>query len=166
MKVTLWATLSANGNYARNTPENPPRQEALQDFQLQALAAGNFIVGRKTFEGFAANGPNPAFANLDIVVISRKPNTFPGVLSATSPREAIELLQRRGHKVALLSGGEGLHNAFLEEGLIDELVFNYVPVIEGKGMSIHLPAGNHRAVQLQAVSDLGGGVTQLRYRFA
>jgi dihydrofolate reductase len=72
MKAILSATLSANGNYARATPDNPPRPEALRDFAAQATACGNFIVGRKTFEGFAANGPNPAFAGLDIVVVSRR----------------------------------------------------------------------------------------------
>jgi dihydrofolate reductase len=166
MKVILWATLSANGNYARNTPENPPRPEALQDFQKHAQATGNFIVGRATFEGFAAGGPNPSFAGMDIVVVSRKALSIPGVLCASNPREAIELLQRRGHQSALLSGGEMLHNTFLAEGLVTELILNFVPVIEGEGLSIHLPAGIHKVAELQAVSKLGGGVTQMRYSIA
>lgn len=163
MKVILWATLSANGNYARATPENPPRPQALQDFETHAKAAGNFVVGRATFEGFAARGPNPAFASTDIVVVSKRPVSIPGVLSATGPRTAIELLRERGHATVLLSGGERLHNAFLAEGLVDELVLNYVPVIEGQGLSIHLPAGTHKAATLQGITDLGGGVVQMRY---
>ena len=163
MKVILWATLSANGNYARATPENPPRPQALQDFEKQAKAIGNFIVGRATFEGFAARGPNPAFATIDIVVVSRRPLNLPGVLNASSPREAVELLRQRGAKVALLTGGETLHNAFLADGLVDELVLNFVPVIEGKGLGIHLPAGTHRLATLLGVTDLGGGVTQIQY---
>jgi dihydrofolate reductase len=163
MKLILWATLSANGNYARATLENPPRPQALQDFEKHAKAAGNFIVGRATFEGFAARGPNPAFASMDTVVVSRRPLSIPGVLSATSPQGAIELLRERGHATALLSGGERLHNAFLADGLVDELVLNYVPVIEGQGLSIHLPAGTHKAATLQGIADLGGGVMQMRY---
>jgi dihydrofolate reductase len=166
MKVILWATLSANGNYSRATPENPPRPQALQDFEKHAKAVGNFIVGRTTFESFAARGPNPAFASMDIVVVSRQPLTIPGVLTAQSPREALELLQQRGHHTALLSGGEKLHNAFMEDDLVDELVLNFVPVVEGEGMSIHLPTGRHKAAELQGTSDLGGGVTQMRYSFS
>ena len=67
MKTILWATLTANGNYAQSSAENPPKPEALADFAAQAKTAGNFIVGRKTFEGFAANGGGP-FGDLDIVV--------------------------------------------------------------------------------------------------
>jgi dihydrofolate reductase len=163
MKVILWATLSANGNYSRATPENPPRSQALQDFEKHAKAAGNFVVGRTTFEGFAARGPNPTFASMDIVVVSRQPLSIPGVLTAPGPREALELLKQRGHQTALLSGGEKLHNAFLAEDLVDELVLNFVPVIEGEGLSIHLPAGRHKAAELQGTADLGGGVTQVRY---
>ena len=52
IKTILWATLTANGNYARATAERPPRPEALADFAAQATAAGNFIAGRRTFEAF------------------------------------------------------------------------------------------------------------------
>jgi dihydrofolate reductase len=162
MKVILWAALSANGNYSRATPDNPPRPQALQDFEKHAKATGNLVVGRATFEGFAARGPNPAFASMDIVVVSHQPLTIPGVLLAPCPRAALELLKQRGHRTALLSGGEKLHNAFLA----DELVLNYLPVIEGEGLSIHLPAGRHKAVKLQGTSDLGDGVTQMRYSFS
>lgn len=27
MKTILWATLTANGNYAQSTPENPPKKK-------------------------------------------------------------------------------------------------------------------------------------------
>ncbi|MBB5060410.1 dihydrofolate reductase [Granulicella aggregans] len=163
MKVTLWATLSANGNYSRSTPENPPRPQAFQDFERHARVAGNFIVGRSTFEGFAARGPNPAFASLDIVVVSTNSPAIEGVHVVSSPSEALELLEQRGYTSALLSGGEKLHNAFLAQGLVDELVLNHTPVIEGAGLNIHLPAGKHQVGELLEMIDLGGGVVQTRY---
>ena len=48
MKTILWATLTANGNYAQSGPENPPKKEALEDFTAHAKAAG---IGRRSFEG-------------------------------------------------------------------------------------------------------------------
>ena len=54
MKTILWATLSANGNYARASAEHPPKPEATADFAEHALAHGNFIVGRRTFEAVQA----------------------------------------------------------------------------------------------------------------
>jgi dihydrofolate reductase len=163
MKVTLWATLSANGNYARATPDNPARAEALADFRQRALENGNFIVGRKTFEESAARGPNPDFRDADIVVVSRSGSGNEGLLSATSPRAALELLASRGHTKALISGGETLHNAFLADGLIDEVILNIAPVLEGGGLSIHLPPGTHRPIEFISCSEIGGGLVQLRY---
>ena len=53
MKTILWATLTANGNYAQSGPENPPKKEALEDFTAHAKAAG---IGRRSFEGMVGNG--------------------------------------------------------------------------------------------------------------
>jgi dihydrofolate reductase len=163
MKVTLWATLSASGNYARATPDNPPKAEALADFRSQALSHGNFIVGRKTFERFAGSGPDPEFRDLDIVAVTRSGSLAGAALSATSPGTALKLLQGRGHAHALISGGEALHNAFLAEGLVDELILNVAPVLEGGGLSIHLPTAKHREVRLSGCHEIGGGMVQLRY---
>ena len=52
MQTTLWATLTANGNYARGTVAHPPKPEALADFGREAKAHGCFIAGRRTFEEF------------------------------------------------------------------------------------------------------------------
>lgn len=174
MKTILWATLTANGNYAQSSPEHPPKMEALDDFAAQARATGNFIVGRRTFEGMqdqnriaqteTASGGNP-FAYLDIVVISQNVKDIPGVKIVESPQEALNYLQGKGHTTALLSGGADLHNAFLGQGLVDEVIFNVAPVMEGKGLNLLLDQDQYQYqdVQLLDCKPLGGGIIQLRY---
>jgi len=174
MKTILWATLTANGNYAQSSPENPPKKEALDDFAAHAKAAGNFIVGRRTFEEMQApsrvsqeeqaNADGP-FAGMDIVVISRNIQNIPGVTVVSSPREALNYLQRKGHQTALISGGADLHNSFLGLGLVDEVIFNMAPVLEGKGLNLLIDKNNYRYknVQLLDCKLLGSGVVQLRY---
>jgi len=164
MKTILWATLTANGNYAQSSPEHPPKPETLNDFATHAKAAGNFIVGRKTFEGFQASGGGP-FPDLDIVVISQSVKAIPGVKVVGSPQEALTYLQERGHTTALLSGGTDLHNAFLGQRLVDEVIFNIAPVLEGKGFNLLLDQEryHYQDVQLLDCKSLGGGVVQLRY---
>ncbi|MDQ0877516.1 riboflavin biosynthesis pyrimidine reductase [Paenibacillus sp. V4I3] len=44
--------------------------------------------------------------------------------------------QDKGYKTALISGGADLHNAFLGQELVDELIFNVAPVLEGKGLNL------------------------------
>jgi dihydrofolate reductase len=164
MKTILWATLTANGNYAQSHAENQPKKEALDDFAAQARIAGNFIVGRKTFEAFAANGGSP-FADIDIVVVSASVKEMPGVKVVASPQEALGYLQARGRQTALLAGGADLHNAFLGQGLVDELMFNVAPVLEGKGLNILLDQDHYqyKNVQLLDFKSPGGGVVQLHY---
>lgn len=165
MKTILWATLSANGNYARNaSPEHPPRQEAFNDFLDQVKATGNFIVGRRTFEGFQAGGESP-FGDVDIVVLSKSIKDLPGVKVATSPQEALAYLQAKGHTTALLAGGADLHNTFLQQGLVDEVLFPIAPVLEGKGYNILLNQDHYqyKDIRLLDFKSLGGGVVRLHY---
>jgi dihydrofolate reductase len=165
MKTILWATLTANGNYAQSGPDNPPRKEALDDFAAHALAAGNFIVGRRTFEGMRGNGGPGPFADIDIVVVSKTASDIPGVTVVRSPQEALGYLQREGHLTALISGGADIHNSFLGHGLVDEVIFNVAPVLEGKGLNLVTDKDNYgyERVQLLDCKPLGGGVVQLRY---
>jgi dihydrofolate reductase len=171
MKTILWATLTANGNYARNDAPHPPKPEALGDFATQAQAAGNFIVGRRTFESFQAQSKPPGtggvadsspFPSTTVVVVSTTLD-LPGMSSARTPRAALALLRERGHATALIAGGERLHNAFLAEDLVDELVVNVAPVLEDEGFKVVLPKGQHRDVKLIETKPLGGGVVQMRY---
>jgi dihydrofolate reductase len=168
MKTILWATLTANGNYQRNDPAYPPCPEALADFAAQVRVTGCFVVGRRTFEAFAAQQPGRAPAAGDalgaptIVLVSKSPAP-PGVLSARSPGEALTLLRERGFSTALLAGGETLHNAFLAEDLVDELTLDVAPVLEDEGFKLRLPKGGHRTLGLLETKALGGGVMQLRY---
>jgi dihydrofolate reductase len=167
MKTILWATLTANGNYAQSSPENPPKKEAFDDFATNAKAAGNFIVGRRTFEGMLTNGGvgGGPFAEIDIVLVSKNAAEIPGVTVAKSPQEALNYLQQKGHQTALIGAGADIHNSFLGQGLVDELIFNIAPVLEGKGLNLLLDKNNYqyKDVQLLDFKSLGGGVIQLHY---
>jgi riboflavin biosynthesis pyrimidine reductase len=70
---------------------------------------------------------------MDIVVLSKSVKEIPGAKVVESPQEALNYLQEKGYKTALLSGGAELHNAFLSQGFVDEIIFNVAPVLEGKG---------------------------------
>jgi dihydrofolate reductase len=169
MKKIIWATLTANGNYARASGAHPPKKEALKDFAAYARRTGNFIVGRRTFEAFQSDpsrkvdNAEQAFAGTDIVVVSGHTLDLPGVAHAPTPADALAHLERRGHSTALVAGGETLVNAFLAQGLVDELVFNIAPVLESDGLRLLLPKEQSAELTLLEVRDLGGGVGQLHY---
>jgi dihydrofolate reductase len=164
MKTILWATLTANGNYAQSSVEHPPKPEAFNDFVAHAKAAGNFIVGRRTFEGMQTSGGN-LFGEVDIVVVSQRVKEIYGVKVVGSPQEALNYLQAKGHTTALVGAGADLHNAFLCYRLVDEVIFNIAPVLEGKGLNLLLDTDHYQYmdVQLLDFKPLGGGIVQLHY---
>lgn len=170
MKTILWATLTANGNYARGSARHVPRPESLADFAATAKSAKNFVVGRKTFEDFRVNATRrptgeSALEGVEIVVVSRSLELPPGAPATVvrDPRAALAHVRARGHQTALVAGGEALHNAFLAEGLIDELAIVLTPALEDDGRKILLPPGERREATLLDSKDLGGGLLRLHY---
>jgi riboflavin biosynthesis pyrimidine reductase len=170
MKTIVWATLTANGNYARASAAHPPNREALEDFAAHARHVGNFIVGRRTFEAFQSdasrkvNDAEQVFASVEIVVVSAHTPDLPGIARAATPADALMHLDQRGFGTALVAGGETLINAFLAQGLVDEVVFNFAPALEGEGgLRLGLPKDRYAELRLLELRDLGGGVGQLHY---
>ncbi|WP_394840772.1 dihydrofolate reductase family protein [Pendulispora brunnea] len=169
MKTILWATLTANGNYARSSQRHTPKPEATADFAAHAREHGNFIVGRQTFLEFQENASrrpqNAPLEGIDIVVVSSTLALPPGApaRTATDPRAALALLRERGHQVALVVGGERLHNAFLGAGLVDEIIVVVTPSLEDEGRRIVLPRDERREATLIEHKPLGGGLIRLRY---
>jgi dihydrofolate reductase len=170
MRTVVWATLTANGNYARASAAHPPTQQALEDSAAQATRAGNFIVGRRTFEGFQSDSSRPG----PPTPIRRlpAPTSWSCRERGSRPRESSALLPRQKHwhtsnaratTPHSSQGGETLINAFLAQGLVDELVVNIVPALESKGLKLHLPDEQYAELTLLESRELGGGVGQRRY---
>ena len=111
-----------------------------------------------------SGGPGP-FADIDIGVVSKSATAIPGVKVVRSPKEALDYLEEKGHRSALISGGTEIHNSFLGQGLVDEVIFNVAPVLEGRGLNLLIDKDNYcfKHVQLLDCKPLGSGVVQLRY---
>ncbi|MEK5393411.1 hypothetical protein NSQ59_24185 [Margalitia sp. FSL K6-0131] len=58
-----------------------------------------------------------------------------------------------------------MHNTFLGQGLVDEIIFNVAPVLECKGLNLLLDIANcqYKDVQLLDFKSLGSDVVQLHY---
>jgi dihydrofolate reductase len=169
MRTILWATLTANGSYAQASADHPPKREALEDFVTQARRTGNFIVGRRTFEGFQADASRKTddadekLAGVEPIVVSTRMPPIPGITCVASPADALAHVERRGFRTALVAGGGTLLNAFLEHDLVDEIVINVAPALDDDGVHLALPQHQYAELKLLELRDLGGGVSQLRY---
>lgn len=161
MKTILWAAITANGNYMHGDSDYRWKKEIFVDFDACALLAGNCIIGRKTYEEYV--GAGGSMGELEVVVVSRSKSGMQGATVVASPKGAILHLEQKGFTSALVGGGDSLLNAFLAEGLADEIVLNVTPEIGGPGNHVSLSEPHVKPMELLDVREIGEGILRLHY---
>ena len=168
MTTTLFMAMSVNGFIAdANGNEDFLSDAHWAQFCDHARACGAVVVGRRTYEAVQVWDNGFGFDDLPgvaFVVLTNEP-TFPlkeGYHRAASPRAALELL--RAHPRVLIAGGAGTNAAFIEAGLLDEIVLSVEPALLGRGTPLIAPWDG--AARLSFISAEPGtdGLVTLRYR--
>ncbi len=152
----------------------PFRGEKGAAFKREELfAAEALLLGRKTYEGFAAAWPNMK----DEQGFADRMNGLPKHVVSSTLKEASwnnshilsgDLAQRvRAIKAGvpgdvLLYGSGKLAGSLLQLGLIDELRFLIYPVVLGEGQRFFEQAP-YATLQAIEARDMGRGVTLMRY---
>jgi dihydrofolate reductase len=164
MKVILIANISANGKVllAENTHHQAP-PEALGFFVQQVVKKGNVIIGRKTFEVLQhfPGGTQQVFPGVEIVLLSDDDQKDSGVKVVGSVKKAIRYLEEKGFNEIIVGGGTKTYNAFLEEDLITDIYFNYIPLIIGDGGVIGKGDELTTSFKLEEYKLLTEGVVQI-----
>jgi dihydrofolate reductase len=151
--------------------------EAAQ-FKLAELQASDaLLLGRRTYEGFAAAWPSMT----DEAGFAEKMNSMPKyVVSATLDRvewpgsrlvkgdlavEIRKLKQEPGQDL-LLSGSAQLFNALMQENLIDLYRFMLHPVVLGNGERLFAEGVKQRTLRLTDTRTFSSGIVILEYAAA
>src|SRR6266581_1707705 len=132
------------------------------------------LLGRKTYEGFAAAWPTMEGTG----DFGDKMNTMPKyVVTSTLKKldwsgsqivkgddvaEEVRKLKQKPGRDLLLAGSGQLFNALMKENLIDLYRFMVHPVVLGKGMRL-FPEGDRRALELTQTKRFGKGIVILEY---
>ncbi len=169
MKVIMWMGMSLNGIIAG---EDNSEEFISHDYWLAWLEAirqhGCMVWGRKTHE-VVKTWPKEYFEDIKgikVVVVSTKADfdTGPGFELVNTPQAAIATLEKQGFKSMVLTGGSTLNAAFAKLGLIDEVVVNVEPVIEGKGIPLFKPEDFELKLALVEMKKSKGKTIQLHYK--
>jgi len=169
MKVVLMMATSLNGIIA--TPDNKEdflSHENWEEFVKAVKQRGCFIWGRKTYE----NVRTWDAAYLDHlkdatkVIVSSDPELIlaAGFIWANSPEEALDILDKKGFKEVVLTGGSKINSSFAKLGLIDEMLINLEGVIVGKGIPLFDPAEFELPLELIESNKITANIIQLRYK--
>ncbi|HEX9098248.1 MAG TPA: dihydrofolate reductase family protein [Candidatus Dormibacteraeota bacterium] len=140
--------------------------------ELQASDA--LLLGRKTYEGFAAAWPTMSGTG----EFGEKMNSMPKyVVSSTLGKvewagskvisgnlfEEIKKLKKEPGQDLLLSGSGQLFNALAQENLIDLYRFMLHPIILGKGKRLFAEGVDRRALALSETKTFQTGIVILDY---
>ena len=156
-------TLSANGLIAQADEAHPVPAEILRDFAQWIQRAGNVVVGRRTLELMAAQAARGAMPEVETVVVTGSGLKIDGIETAASPREALDLLERKGCETVLVGGGATLDASFLAQGLVDEICLNIEPILMSEGLALDSGADRAMDMRLLETTKLGENAVQLRY---
>ncbi len=140
----------------------------------ETLEAGALLLGRKTYEGFAAAWPS----RTDEVGFAEKMNSMPKFVVSSGLQEplwnnttvisgdvadAVGDLKRRDEGDILVAGSGQLVDALISGGLVDELRLMVFPIALGSGRRLFADAHGPRSLELAEATPVGAGVLILRY---
>jgi len=137
MKVTLLMALTADGLIGRDDAHFTD-WTAVEDkklFKSFTQKAGVVIMGAKTFE--TLDRPLPG---RKVVILTRKKDrktSWDNVVFTNAPPDKIlKSLEDDGYAHAVVSGGATINALFAKQGLIDEVILTYSPIIFGSGVPL------------------------------
>lgn len=168
MTTTLFMAMSLNGRIADASGSEAFLSDAhWEQFCAHARVCGAVIIGRRTYEAVRSWDNSFGFedlAGVPFVVLTRDP-AFPlaaGFQRAASPQEALALVQERPR--ALVAGGAGVNAAFLEAGLLDEIIVSIEPALLGTGTPLVAPWDGAVRLSFISAETHAEGLVTLRYR--
>jgi dihydrofolate reductase len=142
------------------------------DFKTdETMLAHGLLLGRRTYEGFAAAWPGregefaDKFNSMPKYVVSstlRDPEWTNTTVLSGDPAEEVRRLREQdldGHLI--VHGSPTLVQALLEHDLVDELRLMVFPVVLGKGKRLFGETSDKRAYRLTESRSVGEGVATL-----
>lgn len=141
------------------------------DYQLRLLEqASGLVLGRVTYEGFAATWPTMTGALADrfnslpkhVASTTLTETTWNAEVLAGDAVAAVAALKESGDGTLVKFGNGPFSRALVEAGLLDELHLSITPFVAGSGGSLLSGIGT-TSMNLTGVTDIGNGVVVLVY---
>ncbi len=140
----------------------------------ELMASDSLLLGRVTYEGFAAAWPSMSDAGgfaekmngmAKLVVSSTLSSTDwnNSTLISGDPMQAVSEIKQQGGQDILVTGSAQLAQALARNDLVDEYRLMVFPLILGAGKRLFEDNGKARTLRLSEASSLASGILLLRY---
>lgn len=142
MKIILPVVMSADGRITKGDIGLSHLWNSKEDsaFFLDLVSKHNvLIMGSGTYE---VARPKATPDKLRLILTSQPERYAESVIPDSlefmkaTPKEVVQLLEKRGYSQGLLVGGMSVYTEFLKEGLVDELYLTVEPLLFGEGLTL------------------------------
>ena len=171
MRTSVFVGASLDGYLARKDDRydfltlNPGEDNGYEGFMRTVDCV---VLGRRTYE-VVLPFPEWPYGKRLVIVLSktlkeiRPPKGAVCELMNARPREVIAELEKRGMKHAYIDGGVTIQ-AFLREGLVQELAIGRFPVLIGEGIPLFGPLDKDVRLELIRSTSFPTGTVRSEYR--
>ena len=178
IKCSVFIAASVDGFIARPDGDiewlHRPEYETpvLNGVTYESFIAGvdALVMGRKTLEK-VLSFPEWPYEGKPVIALSHQPLEVPAHLQgkvevlAADVSALVTQLAERGMRHLYIDGGQTIQ-AFLDAGLIDELIITRIPVLLGKGIPLFSQVGSEHEVRHLGTDVSVNGFVQSRYAIA
>ena len=126
------------------------------------------VMGRKTLEKILSF-PEWPYEGTPVIALSHQPLQIPAHLEgkvevmAGDVTSLVATLAERGMKHLYIDGGQTIQ-AFLEAGLVNELIITRIPVLLGQGIPLFSQIGRELELRHVGTHESDNGFVQSRYQ--
>ncbi|MDA0733610.1 MAG: dihydrofolate reductase family protein [Chloroflexi bacterium] len=171
MKITLYIAASLDGFIAGpdgeldwlSMADSPGEDFGYNDFYNSVDA---LVMGRKTYEIPAgeAEWPYPGKPSYVLTRQDLKTDRDDVIFVSDPVQNVVESLRSQGFQHVWLVGGGELIRSFLAQGLINEHIISFMPIILGAGIPLFPPPNPQQRLELISSQQFESGLIQAQYR--
>ena len=166
MKVTLYMAISIDGYIAKKDGDSHWVSEAdSKIFEKKIEEAGCIVVGRKTFDQYYNDlYPVEGVTNIVLTNDATRKDKNENVIFVPSPKEALQVAEKKGYDKVLLIGGGHVNGTFIQENLIDDVFLSVHPLVLGEGIKIFENFRKQVELNFVGSKEMEDGLVQLHYK--
>ena len=168
-KITVEMACSINGLIATEDGNEDFLSNRGWEIMLEFLKEYDVLIwGRKTLYNIVSwvNEYLNYLKHINLIILSKdnKPkNNFANVTYCSSIEDCLQVCEKMKYEKLFISGGATVNNAFMEKGIVDNVILNYNPFVLNKG--IPLFKGNYfeNKLKLEKVVKEQDDIVQVHY---
>jgi len=168
-KITVEMACSINGLIAAEDGSEDFLSDRGWEIMLEFLKEYDVLIwGRKTWENILSWGDEylDDLKNINIIILSKAGNNkkeMPNVTYCKSIDDCLSVCEKKKYEKLFISGGATINNAFMEKGIVDNIILNYNPFVLNKG--IPLFSGNYfeNKLKLEKIVKEKEDILQVHY---